>query len=190
VFLDRDGVVNEGSPDPCTALLESPLRVAEVRLLPGAAAALRELSRAGYALICVSNQPAAAKGKISLDRLRAVHERVVELLEAEDVRLDASRLCPHHPDGIVDALSGPCDCRKPAPGMLLDAAQALALDMDASWTFGDTDSDVLAGQAAGTRTALIEYSGSAHKRVAGVTPNLYASDLAHAVAQLDRHLAG
>lgn len=183
-FLDRDGVINEGSPDPDTGLLESPLRVEDVRLLPGAATALRELAGAGYALVCVSNQPAAAKGKVSLERLRAVHERVVELLAREGARLDASRLCPHHPDGVIDELSGPCDCRKPAPGMLLDAAQALEIDLGASWLLGDTDADVQAGSAAGCRTVLIEYPGSAHKRVGRITPSLRATDLADGVAQL------
>jgi histidinol-phosphate phosphatase family protein len=183
-FLDRDGVINEGVPDPDTGMLESPLRVEDVRLLPGAVPALRALASAGYALVCVTNQPAAAKGKISLGELRAIHERALELLEREGIHLDASRLCPHHPDGVVDELSGPCSCRKPAPGMLLDAALALELDVSRSWMLGDTDSDVLAGAAAGCRTALIEYPGSAHKRADSATPTVYAGDLADGVAQL------
>jgi D-glycero-D-manno-heptose 1,7-bisphosphate phosphatase len=113
-----------------------------------------------------------------------VHERVLELLADEGVRLDASRLCPHHREGVIDELSGPCDCRKPAPGMLRDAASALQLDLGASWMLGDTDADVLAGAAAGCSTALIEYPGSAHKRANAVTPTLYAGDLAEGVAQL------
>ncbi len=183
-FLDRDGVINEGVPDPDTSMLESPLRVEDVRLLPGAVPALRALAGAGYALVCVTNQPAAAKGKISLGELRAIHERALELLEREGIHLDASRLCPHHPDGVVDELSGPCSCRKPASGMLLDAARVLELDVSRSWMLGDTDSDVIAGAAAGCRTALIEYPGSAHKRADAATPTVYAEDLADGVAQL------
>jgi histidinol-phosphate phosphatase family protein len=183
-FLDRDGVINEGVPDPDTGMLESPLRVEDVSLLPGAVAALRALAGAGYALVCVTNQPAAAKDKISLAELCAIHERVLELLEREDIRLDASRLCPHHPDGVVEELSGPCSCRKPAPGMLLDAARALQLDMSRSRMFGDTDADVIAGAAAGCRTTLVEYPGSAHKRADSATPTVYARDLADGVAQL------
>jgi histidinol-phosphate phosphatase family protein len=184
VFLDRDGVLNEGRPDPDSGLLESPLTVEDVRLIPGAAAALGKLADAGYALVCVSNQPAAAKGKIAVDQLLAVHERVIELLAREGVCLDASRLCPHHPQGVVDELSGACDCRKPAPGMLLDAADALELDLGSSWILGDTDADVAAGQAAGCRTVLIEYQGSAHKRSGKASPNLLAADLSAGVAQL------
>jgi D-glycero-D-manno-heptose 1,7-bisphosphate phosphatase len=184
VFLDRDGVLNEGAPDPHTGRLESPLEVADVRLLPGVPAALRELARAGYALVCVTNQPAAAKGKASLAQLLAVHHRVLELLARDDVHLDASRLCPHHPDGVVPELSGSCACRKPAPGMLLDAAAELALDLRASWMIGDTDADVQAGRRVGAKTVLVEYPGSAHKRAGGTVPDILAADLAGAVNTL------
>ena len=183
-FLDRDGTLNEFVPDPVSGLPESPLRVADVRLIEGAAAAARELARAGFALVCVSNQPAAAKGKVSLERLLAVHERVLELLREEGVQLDASRLCLHHPQGVVPELSGPCACRKPAPGMLLDAAEELGLDLASSWMLGDTDSDIVAGHAAGCLTVLIEHPGSAHKRVAEASPDVVASNLADGVAQL------
>jgi D-glycero-D-manno-heptose 1,7-bisphosphate phosphatase len=189
-FLDRDGVLNDAVPDPVSGALESPLAVEDVRLLPRAVEAARELAQAGYALVCVSNQPAAAKGKTTLARLQAVHERVVELLEAEGVQLEASRLCPHHPEGIVGELSGPCTCRKPAPGMLLDVAAALAIDLGASWMLGDTDADVQAGRAAGCRTVLIEYPGSAHKRLGRASPDALAADLADGVAQLLDHDGG
>jgi D-glycero-D-manno-heptose 1,7-bisphosphate phosphatase len=180
VFLDRDGVLNEAVPDPASGEPESPLRVADVRLLEGAAAAARRLAQAGYALVCISNQPAAAKGKTSVERLLAIHERVLQLLGREGVRLDGSRLCPHHPEGVVPELSGPCTCRKPAPGMLLDAADALALDLRASWMIGDTDADVDAGRAAGCRTILLEYPGSAHKRAGGTREDALAADLPEA----------
>jgi D-glycero-D-manno-heptose 1,7-bisphosphate phosphatase len=183
-FLDRDGVLNEAVRDPTSKLPESPLDVADVRLLAGAAAAARQLVDAGYVLVCVSNQPAAAKGKVAVERLIAVHEQVVELLAGEGVSLDAWRLCPHHPDGVVQELSGPCGCRKPAPGMLLDAAAALELDVASSWMLGDTESDVAAGLAAGCRTALITYPGSAHKRTGLSSPDVFAADLPAAVAQL------
>ena len=183
-FLDRDGVLNEAVADPFSGAPESPLRVEDVCLLEGAAAAAHRLAEAGYALICVSNQPAAAKGKATVAELHAVHERVTELLAREGVLLDASRLCLHHPEAVIPQLSGLCDCRKPAPGMLLDAADALAIDLGASWMLGDVDADVQAGQAAGCRTVLIEYAGSAHKRSGLASPDLYAPDLPDAVAQV------
>jgi D-glycero-D-manno-heptose 1,7-bisphosphate phosphatase len=183
-FLDRDGTLNEAVADPDSGTPESPLRVADVRLLPGAAAAARELAAAGYALVCASNQPAAAKGKVSIEELLSVHERLIELLAEEKVEIEASLLCLHHPDGIVEALAGRCDCRKPHPGMLLDAAAALEIRLEPSWMLGDTDTDVAAGRAAGCRTVLIEYPGSVHKRSGQQSPDLRAADLPAGVAQL------
>jgi len=183
-FIDRDGTLNEFVSDPDSGLPESPLRVEDVRLIEGAGRAARELAKAGFALVCVSNQPAAAKGKVSLEQLLAVHERVLELLGEEGVNLDAFRLCLHHPQGVVPELSGPCACRKPAPGMLLDAAQELGLELASSWMLGDTDSDVVAAHAAGARAVLIEHPGSAHKRTGEANPDLLASSLADGVAQL------
>jgi D-glycero-D-manno-heptose 1,7-bisphosphate phosphatase len=183
-FLDRDGVLNACLRDPDSGLFESPLKLADVCLLPGVGAALRRLADAGYVIACVSNQPLAAKGKSSLSELLALHERVLALLAEQGVRVEISRLCPHHPEGVVQGLSGPCSCRKPKPGMLLDAAHAQRLDLAASWMLGDTDNDVLAGQRAGCRTVLIEYAQTAHKRGGPAYPDLRAGDLAGAVAQL------
>ena len=183
-FLDRDGVLNEAVPDPQTGAMESPLEVADVRLLQGAADAARRLASAGYALVCVSNQPAAAKGKATIERLQAVHERALALLAEEGVQIATSRLCPHHPEGVVPELTRRCGCRKPAPGMLLHAARALDLDLESSWMLGDTDSDVHAGGAAGCRTVLLEYPRSAHKRAAGGEPDVRATDLPDGVAKL------
>jgi histidinol-phosphate phosphatase family protein len=186
VFLDRDGVLNELVPDPVSGLAESPLRVQDVRLIPGAAAAARRLTCAGRTLVCVSNQPAAAKGEISLEQLLSVHERVIELLADEGVALEATRLCLHHPHGVVPALSKVCTCRKPAPGMLLDVAGALGLDLASSWMVGDTDADIAAGRAAGCRTLLIGHPGSVHKRLHAVSPDLAAVDLAEGVDRMAR----
>lgn len=183
-FLDRDGVLNALVADPVSGLAESPLRADDVRLLAGVGEGAKSLMGEGYALVCVSNQPAAAKGTVSTEQLWAVHERVVELLVREGVRLDASSLCLHHPEGVVPEYSGVCGCRKPAPGMLLKAAEDLGLDLERSWMIGDTDADVRAGRAAGCRTVLIECAGSAHKRTGDASPDLVASDLADAAARL------
>jgi D-glycero-D-manno-heptose 1,7-bisphosphate phosphatase len=183
-FLDRDGVLNALVPDPVSGLGESPLRPADVRLLPGAATAARRLAERGFALVGVSNQPAAAKGKVSLEELRAVQERVLELLAAEGVGFDDFRLCLHHPDGVVEGLSGPCECRKPEPGMLLEAAAELDLDLAASWLIGDTDADVGAARAAGCRAAQVENPDSAHKRGGAATADVSAPDLTAAVAAI------
>ena len=183
-FLDRDGTLNQAVPDPDSGMPESPLSVDDVRLLPGAAAAAGKLADAGYALVCVSNQPAAAKGKVAVDQLLAVHERALTLLAEQGIQVEISLLCLHHPDGVLGELSRPCACRKPAPGMLLDAAAELELDLGSSWMLGDTDTDIAAGRAAGCRTVLIEYPPSAHKRSGTSTQELLATDIGDAAAQL------
>jgi D-glycero-D-manno-heptose 1,7-bisphosphate phosphatase len=183
-FVDRDGTINQLVPDPGSGHPESPLRVSDVALIPGAAVALRRLAAGGWLLVGISNQPAAAKGTVRPERLDEVQERVLELLAAEGARLDAFRMCPHHPEAVVPELSGPCDCRKPAPGMLIDAARELEIDLERSWMIGDTDSDVLAGAAAGCRTVLIEQEGSAHKRTGTSHPDAVTSDLLGAAALL------
>lgn len=176
VFLDRDGVLTalvvDGSGRP-----ESPLRVEDVALLPGAAAAAARLVAGGYLLVGVSNQPAAAKGTVSLAQLEAVQARSRELLAAAGVEFASFELCLHHPSAVVEELSGPCDCRKPAPGMLLRAAVRLDLNLASSWMVGDSDSDILAGHGAGVRTILIEHPASAHRRSGSAAPDATASDL-------------
>jgi D-glycero-D-manno-heptose 1,7-bisphosphate phosphatase len=184
LFLDRDGVVNQGVLDTESGTLESPLRVEDVRLLPGVPAAMRALADAGYGLVCVTNQPAAAKGKVTVEALLGVHRRVGELLAQEGVAFAASFICPHHPNGTVDGLAGACPCRKPAPGMLLDAGQLLRLDLSRCWMVGDTDADMAAAEAAGCGGVLIEYSGSAHKRRRIPTGGPRAPDLPIAAARL------
>ena len=183
-FVDRDGTVNELVPDPHTRRPESPLRPEEVTLIAGAASALRELAAAGWLLVGVSNQPAVAKGTVSAEQLASVQARVLELLDAESVHFDDFRMCLHHPDGVVGKLARPCECRKPAPGMLIDAAHALGIDLTSSWMIGDTDADVLAGQAAGCRTVLLAHEASSHKRSGDAEPDLVAPDLGAAARLL------
>jgi D-glycero-D-manno-heptose 1,7-bisphosphate phosphatase len=184
VFVDRDGTIDRLVPDGVTGRPESPLRVQDVALIPGAGAALRRLAAAGWLLIGVSNQPAAAKGSVPLAQLHAVQARVLALLATERVRFDDFRLCLHHPDGVVPELTGDCECRKPRPGMLLDAARELDVDLAASWMIGDTDADVLAGRAVGCRTMLITHGGSAHKRFEAVAADAVVADLDAAASWL------
>ena len=181
VFFDRDGVVNELVRDPLSRLPESPLDPGDVQLVPGAASALCRLRNAGYLLVAVSNQPAAAKGVVTLERLRAVQQRVLDLLRREGVVPDAIRCCFHHPEATVPELRQACRCRKPAPGMLLDAAAELDVDLPASWMIGDTDGDVAAGAAAGCRTVLIAAPGSGHKRSGTAHADVQALDVTSAV---------
>lgn len=177
VFFDRDGVVNELVTDRATGRPESPLDPDAVRLVPGATEALRRLHEAGYLLVGVSNQPAAAKQTVTRATLDAVQQRVLDLLAAEGIVADEFRTCFHHPEGTDPQLARACDCRKPAPGLLLGAAADLGVDLRSSWMIGDTDADVAAGAEAGCRTILIEHAGSAHKRHGVAAPDAAVSDV-------------
>ena len=170
VFVDRDGVINEPVWDTRTQSFESPYRPQDVTLVPGAAQGLAQL--AGFKLVLVSNQPSAAKGQTTLEQLAAVHERVAELLRTAGVVLDGVYYCHHHPD-----FTGPCECRKPAPGLLLAAATDLGLELERSWMIGDADTDVIAAHAAGARAVLVEHPRTAHRRIGAVQPEHTAPDL-------------
>ncbi|MFH0907556.1 MAG: HAD family hydrolase [bacterium] len=158
VFVDRDGTLNEMVYDPTHGIMDSPRRPEQVTLMKGAGEFLRRLRDADYFIVVVTNQPGVAKGTLTLPELEAVNRRLVELLEKEGGRWDDLRYCPHHPDpGPAGnaAFKADCDCRKPKPGMLLDAAKAYGIDMTASWMVGDGLVDVQAGKAAGCHTALV-----------------------------------
>ena len=178
VFLDRDGVINDVAMDPLSGLYESPYRVEDVHLAATAVAALQLLAKAGFLTAVVSNQPAAAKGTHTSAELDAVHAEVVRQLAEAGVRIDVWRYCRHHPTGVDPDLGRACDCRKPAPGLILDAAEALGLgDLSSSWMIGDSDVDVAAGRAAGCRTILIEHAPTAHRRSGGQEPDHRVDDV-------------
>jgi len=153
VFLDRDNTILANDGD-----LGDP---ALVRILPGAAWGIRALREAGYSLVVVTNQGGVARGLYSENDVEAVHARCAELLtrEAEWTRpeplIDKWLYCPFHPNASVDAYRGDHPWRKPAPGMLIAAADELKIDRSKSWMIGDQERDVDAGRSAGCRTILI-----------------------------------
>jgi D-glycero-D-manno-heptose 1,7-bisphosphate phosphatase len=165
LFLDRDGVLNEPVWDERSGTTESPLKPSDVILTAGAASAVRRATAAGLLVIVVSNQPSAAKGIVDEPTIRAVHARVMELLAADGAVIDRSYLCLHHPQGVDARLTQACDCRKPAPGMLLKAAADLNLDLSRCWLIGDTDADLGAARRASLAgIVMIENPLSAHRR--------------------------
>lgn len=173
VFLDRDGILNEPVLDRRSGRFESPYRSEDVRLVPGAIDAVRRLKALGASVAVCSNQPAAAKGEATLECLEAVHEEIVRQLADGGAEVDVWRYCHHHPAGIVPALGHPCDCRKPAPGMLLSAAATLDVpDLERCFMIGDSDVDVEAGRRAGCRTILVEQPRTAHRRAGAALPHV------------------
>lgn len=142
VFLDRDGVLNE--PIARDRRPFSPQVAADFHLIGDSIRACQLLRDAGLVLVVVTNQPDIARGGLTTDALTAMHD---ELLRR--VPVDAIRVCPH------DSGDG-CSCRKPQPGMMLDAAAALDLDLSRSVVVGDRWSDIEAGRRAGCATVFIE----------------------------------
>ncbi|MCP5113572.1 MAG: HAD family hydrolase [bacterium] len=165
VFLDRDGVLNQpiirdGKPHP-------PAGVADVRLVPAVADSLNRLKQAGYLLIVVTNQPDVARGARTAASVEEIHEHLRKTLPLDDIRV-----C-YHDDADV------CDCRKPKPGMLLDAAAKHGINLRESFLIGDRWRDIDAGAAAGCRTILINYSY--RERQPETEPDATVDSLAEAV---------
>lgn len=163
VFLDRDGVINrafvrDGKPYP-------PSSPGELEILPGVPEALSLLSAAGFRLVVVTNQPDVARGEQSRETVEAIHTLLRNQLPIDDFRV-----C-YHDD--VDR----CSCRKPLPGMLLQAAADLGLDLSASFLVGDRWRDVEAGRNAGCMTIFIDYGYSERKPEA---PDKIVSSLSEA----------
>lgn len=173
VFLDKDGTLVHDVPynvDP-----------ARVDLLPNVGPALRALQDAGYLLIVVSNQPGVALGRFASSALRAVESRLDELLAPYGVIITAYGWCPHHPNGRGSMLA--CTCRKPRPGLLLDAASVHDVALQRSWMIGDILDDVEAGSRAGCRTILVDRGGETRWRGGRLrTPNAIVYDIADAAS--------
>jgi D-glycero-D-manno-heptose 1,7-bisphosphate phosphatase len=155
VFLDRDGVINPLLFYQDTNAHESPRTPQEFTLLPNVPEALLNLQKAGFLLFIVSNQPNHAKGKSSMEALKAIHEKMEKTLRDAGITLSESFYCYHHPDGVTPGYGGPCRCRKPSPYFLLQAQQKYHLDMAQSWMVGDRDTDMECGHAAEVKTIFI-----------------------------------
>ena len=140
VFLDRDGTLIED--------LEYPRDPDLVRILPGASEALERLAAAGFPLVVVSNQSGVGRGIVSEDEAARVHDRFVEEFARRGIGFADAFYCPHAPDAG-------CDCRKPSPKLLLDAASKLSIDLPRSLIIGDKASDIEAGRRVGCRTVLL-----------------------------------
>jgi D-glycero-D-manno-heptose 1,7-bisphosphate phosphatase len=145
VFLDRDGVLMRD--------VSIVTRWEEIDLYPYAAASVERLRAVGFALVVVTNQPIVAKGLATEADIDAIHAHLQGRLGNA---IERYCFCPHHPNATVAAYRAICDCRKPRPGMLEQAAREMDLDLGRSFMVGDRPSDVVAGRRAGCRTILVE----------------------------------
>ncbi len=162
VFLDRDGTINEE-----VGYLD---RIEKLRLIPGAAEAIRLINESGMKAIVVTNQSGVARKFFDEASVDEVHARLRDMLRAEGAFLDGVYYCPHHPtEGRGDYLRT-CDCRKPAPGLLLRAAEELRLDLARSYMVGDTLKDIEAGTRAGAQGILVR-TGYGEEAAAELVPD-------------------
>jgi D-glycero-D-manno-heptose 1,7-bisphosphate phosphatase len=180
VFFDRDGVINELVLNTGTGEYEPPHSAEDLVLFPDAIRSLSALQDAGFDLFLVSNQPDYAKGKTTLEQIRAVHERLDQILKSKGILFREYYYCYHHPNGIVPEYSFVCDCRKPKPYFLLNAARDYGIDLTVSWMVGDRDTDVACGKSVGTRTILIKNPQSSGYRGLSI-PDFTAENLKDAV---------
>lgn len=151
VFLDRDGTLNK--------YVGYLTNIDDFELIPGVAEAIRKINLSGYLAIVVTNQPSIARGDLTYEQLNEIHKKMETLLGQKGAYVDYICFCPHHPDrgfvGEVKDLKCNCNCRKPKPGMLLEAAKKFNIDLSASWMIGDDERDINAGKNAGCHTAII-----------------------------------
>ena len=183
VFLDRDGTLN---------IEKGYIRdISEVELYPGAARSVRLLNDAGILAILATNQTGAARGYYTIEHVHGLNGKVQQLLhDGAGARLDGVYYCPHYKDGIVPEFTRECDCRKPAPGMILQAARDFAdIDLAGSYVVGDKATDITFARNAGCRGILVR-TGYGEQVLAGeyqvleVQPEKVCADIVEAVAYI------
>lgn len=180
VFLDRDGTLIRDGGYICD--------FKQVEVFPFAAAAVRRLNRAGFLVIVASNQSAVARGLCSEEQVQALHRELKAHFAGQGAVIDAFYYCPFLADGRVQAYRRESPLRKPAPGMLLQAAGDFGIDLASSFMVGDKADDIEAGRRAGCRTVLVRTGegrmSESRLAEAGTGPDLIADDLAAAAALL------
>nr|WP_217437001.1 D-glycero-beta-D-manno-heptose 1,7-bisphosphate 7-phosphatase [Serratia fonticola] len=151
IFLDRDGTINidHGYVH----------EIDDFQFIDGVIDACRELKSMGFALVLVTNQSGIARGKFSEDQFMRLTEWMDWSMADRDVDLDGIYFCPHHPEAVIEEYRQVCDCRKPQPGMLLQAQKELNIDLAASYMVGDKIEDMQAAAAAGVGTKVLVRTG-------------------------------
>ena len=150
IFLDRDGTINK-----YVGFLRN---IDDFELIEGVAEAIKLINQSGYLAIVVTNQPVIARGEVTWEELNEIHKKMATLLGKEGAYVDGIYICPHHPDkgfeGERPEYKIDCDCRKPKPGLLLQAAKDFNIDLSESYMIGDSHRDVEAGENAGVKKSI------------------------------------
>ncbi len=186
VFFDRDGVINRLVYNPDTNEYESPHFLKDLEFYPWTLEALKKIQEEGYLLFLISNQPSYAKGKTTLENIKAIHDKMHDYMKANDILFTEYYYCYHHPEGIVPEYSCECECRKPKPYFILEAKKKYNLDFKNSWMIGDRDTDVFCGQNAGIKTILVHEELSDNNRGKS-KPDYNAVNVKDAILIIKRH---
>jgi D-glycero-D-manno-heptose 1,7-bisphosphate phosphatase len=193
VFIDRDGVINRMFFHPDFGIVDSPANPEQFVLIDGVAEAIANLKRMGLVVIVVSNQPGIAKGKFTPSLLGAIEKKMIDLIQAGGGRVDATYNCLHHPEAVLDEYRTVCECRKPKPGLLIQAAQDWTIDLAKSYMVGDGVTDMVAGQAVGATTLFVNSRKCYHCESLAehqVQPDYIVNDLRQAVTVIEKIEAG
>jgi len=181
VFLDRDGVINID-----TDLIHRP---EDFELYPYASSSIKTLNKLGYLVVVVTNQSVIARGLCSIEELGEIHKKMETELGADGAYVEAIYFCPHHPhggfEGEVKEYKIPCSCRKPSPGMLLEAQKRFNIDFSKSFLVGDSPRDIEAGAAAGVTTIRVKTGHGTKPHTA--VPDHYVDSLIEAVELIANH---
>lgn len=165
LFLDRDGIINQMVSYPGAQPFDSPQTPSDVKLVNGIVDIIKWANDRGLLVIEVTNQPGVAKGKMSQTTANAIEARAHQLLTDRGVKIDKTYTCPHHPSGVYPQLAKKCDCRKPKPGLLLQASKQFNLDLTKSIILGDSLPDVGAGLAVGCKTIIYIHNHNLSNKV-------------------------
>ena len=166
IFLDRDGVINKEVDH-----LSDPK---DFEFIDGSIEALKLLKQKNFLLIVITNQAGIARGLFTEETLKKIHDKMIKILKQNNLRLDDIYYCPHHPE-----FTGPCDCRKPKPGMILKAKIKHNIDLTNSFMVGDTLNDIQTGRAVDCKTVLLltGYGTEEQKKIGTIVPDMIFKNL-------------
>lgn len=186
IFFDRDGVINELYFNDDIEQIDSPFKVEDFNYMQETVNTLISIQKMGYYIFVVTNQPAAAKGKVPLSGLYDLNTWMVQDLESKGVMIEAVNICPHHPEGSrrlgARFLIKKCNCRKPEPGLITDLLQVYNIDVSRSYMVGDSYTDMIAGKKAGLRTVFVgDWKCDMCQRVQGYMPDYTIKNISELV---------
>ena len=183
IFLDRDGVINKD--------VGWLYKIKDITILDGVPEAIKNLKEKNFFLVVISNQPVIARGLATEEKIKEINNTINKRLHKKiETGIGRFYFCPHHPNADLSEYRKSCDCRKPLPGMILQASKDYDLDLRQSWMIGDRISDIIAGKSVGCKTVLIK-SEKNYEKIEGVEydlntePDFKAGDLFEAAALIE-----